>query len=291
MSLRPSPPTGDLPPRVQSALQAVRERSALEPAVALTLGSGLGGLADALRDAVAIPTAEIPHWPPSTVPGHSGRLILGRWRTVPVVVLAGRSHRYEGYALDRVTFGVRVMHALGARTMILTNAVGAVNPELAPGDLVLATDHVNAIGKRGLFTPAELTARRAGRAVAACYDAELAASLTAAALASRVPLRRGVLMGGLGPSYETAAEIQFARAIGVDTVCMSTVHEATLAAHLGARVAALSCVTNHATGLARRPLTHAEVTEVAAQATARLRALLEEWLGMLGGTRSAGENR
>jgi len=246
--------------------------------VALTLGSGLGGLAEALTDAVAIPTAEVPHWPPSTVPGHSGRLVLGRWCGVAVVVLAGRSHRYEGYTLDRVTFGVRVMHALGARTLILTNAVGAVNPELTPGDLVLATDHVNAIGKRGLFTPAELMARRVGRAVAACYDGALAASLAAAALAARVPLKRGILMGGLGPAYETAAEIQLARAIGVDMACMSTVHEATLAAHLGCRVAGLSCVTNRATGLARRPLTHVEVTEVAGQATARLRTLLEEWL-------------
>ena len=285
--MNPALPTTDLPERVAAALEAIRRRPGPPPAVALTLGSGLGGLADALGDAATIPTADIPHWPPSTVPGHSGRLVSGRWRGVPVVALAGRSHRYEGYSLDRVTFGVRVMHALGARTMIFTNAVGAVNPELAPGDLVLATDHVNGIGKRGLFTPAELTARRAGRAVATCYDPELAASLVAAALAARVPLQRGILMGGLGPAYETAAEIRFARAIGVDMACMSTVHEATLAAHLGCRVAALSCVTNRATGLSPRPLTHAEVTEVAAQATARLQALLEEWLGA-GGAGSAG---
>ena len=271
--------THDLPQRVAAAVAAVRERSGIEPTVALTLGSGLGALAEALSDPVAIATSDLPHWPASTVPGHAGRLVLGRWGKVPVVILAGRSHRYEGYPLDRVTFGVRVMHALGAGTMVFTNAVGAVNPELAPGDLVLVTDHVNAIGKRGLFTPAELEARRAGRAIAACYDANLAARLTAAALSARVPLRRGVLMGGLGPAYETRAEIQLARAIGVDTVCMSTVHEATLAAHLGCRVAALSCVTNRATGLASQPLTHAEVTEVAAQGAERLRALLEEWLG------------
>ncbi len=276
-----SPPllsSHDLPERVERAVRAIRARAALAPRVGITLGSGLGDIADAPGEAVAIATADLPDWPRSTVPGHSGRLVLGLWRGVPVVVLAGRSHRYEGYSLDRVTLGVRVMHALGARTLVLTNAVGAVNPGFAPGDLMLATDHVNWIGKHGLLTPRELATRRAGRTVAQVYDPALRASLIAAAARARVALRRGVLLGALGPSYETAAEIGLAAAIGVDAVCMSTVHEATVAAHLGCRVASLSCVANRATGLAGSPLTHDQVTDVARRASGRLRALLEEWL-------------
>jgi purine-nucleoside phosphorylase len=278
MGPEPLLPSHDLPQRIERALQVIRSRSATAPAVAITLGSGLGALADALEDPVTIPAATIPEWPPSTVAGHSGRLVMGRWQGVPLVLLAGRSHRYEGYSVERVTFGARVMHALGAGTMIFTNAVGAVNPDLAPGDLVLATDHINAIGKRGLFTPAELGARRTGRRVARFYDAALAAELATAALSAGVPLRHGVLMGGHGPSYETRAEIRMAQAIGADMVCMSTVHEVTVAAHLGCRVAGLSCVTNRATGLAPHPLTHEEVTTVAHQAAGRLAALLGGWL-------------
>src|SRR5438105_1028987 len=159
----PSLPTHDLAARVEDALRFVRARTAVEPRVALTLGSGLGSVVEALEDATVLPTHEIPHWPLSTVPGHAGRLAVGVWHGVTVVALAGRSHRYEGYSLDQVTFGVRVMHALGARTMIFTNAVGAIHPELRPRDLLLAASHINFIGKHGLLTPDELGERRAGR--------------------------------------------------------------------------------------------------------------------------------
>src|SRR5262245_47338566 len=129
MSVSPSLPTGDLDARVAAAVGVIRARSELQPRVALTLGSGLGGAVDSIERAEVFPTAELPDWPPSTVAGHAGRLVLGHWRGVPVVALSGRSHRYEGYTLDRVTFGVRVMRKLGARTMIFTNAVGAIHPE------------------------------------------------------------------------------------------------------------------------------------------------------------------
>jgi purine-nucleoside phosphorylase len=270
--------TADLPQRVAEALAHVRARATLAPEIGLTLGSGLGRTADALDDAVAIPTAEIPHWPRSTVAGHAGRLVVGRWRSTPVVALAGRSHRYEGYPLDRVTFAVRVMHALGARTMVFTNAVGAMNPEYRPGDLMVATDHINFIGKRGLFTPDELRERRMGRRVAACYAPALREALLAAGRRTGVALHRGVLMGGLGPTYETASEVRMASALGADVACMSTVHEVTLAAHLGCEVASISTITNKATGLSATALTHDEVTEVANAAAGRLRAVLEAWL-------------
>jgi purine-nucleoside phosphorylase len=156
--------------------------------------------------------------------------------------------------------------------------VGAINPEYRAADLMLATDHINWIGKRGLFTPEVLKERRAGRRVASPYDAVLGDALRAAASRAGIKLHRGTLMGGLGPTYETAAEVRMAGALGADVACMSTVHEVTLAAELGCAAASLSCITNRATGLSDVPLTHAEVTVVADHAAIKLRAILEEFL-------------
>jgi purine-nucleoside phosphorylase len=274
-----SVPHGEgIPARVAEALAFLRARTAAEPSVALTLGSGLGGVVDALEDAVVVSTREIPHWPPSTVPGHAGRLAIGRWCGVTVAALAGRSHRYEGYPLDRLTFGVRVLHALGARTMVFTNAVGAISPALAPGDVMIASGHLNFIGTRGMFTAGELALRAGGRAVGAHHSPVLRAELADAAARAGVRLARGVLVAGQGPSYETAAEIRMAARMGAHVAGMSTAHEVTLAAELGCAAACLSCVTNRCTGLSDVPLTHAEVTEVADQVAHRLRAILEAWL-------------
>jgi purine-nucleoside phosphorylase len=278
MSVSPEIPTRDLDQRVAAAVAAVRARSRRVPRVALTLGSGLGGAVSSIDEAESFSTADLPHWPRSTVHGHAGKLVLGTWRGVPVVALAGRSHRYEGYTLDRVTFGVRVMRTLGAGTMVFTNAVGAIHPELRPGELMLAVDHLNFIGRRGLFTPGELADRREGRRVATPYSPRLRTALREAARTAGVKLHQGTLMGGHGPSYETAAEVRMAGYLAADVACMSTVHEVTLAAELGAEAASISCVTNRATGLSDRPLTHDEVTEVADQAAARLKALIEAFL-------------
>lgn len=264
--------------RLAETVAAVRARSTLAPRLAVTLGSGLGGVADALADSVAIPTADLPHWPRSTVPGHRGRLVLGRWRGVPVALLAGRSHRYEGYGLFQVTYAVRVMHALGATRMIFTSAVGSMNPEFRPGELMLARDHINLIGKRGLFTAEELRERRAGRRLAGCYSPAFAAALLGAAARAGVTLRQGVLVGWHGPAYETGAEIRTAQALGADVACMSTVHEVTLAAELGSETAGITCITNLATGISEKPLTHEEVTEVAGRAAEQLRLVLDAYL-------------
>lgn len=276
--MTPNPPADDRARRVAEAVAVIRARTRIVPRVALTLGSGLGGVIDAIEDASVFATRDLPHWPVSTVPGHAGRLALGTWQGIPVVALAGRSHRYEGYPLERVTFAVRVMRALGAETMLFTNAVGAIHPELRPGDVVLATDHINFIGKHGLFAPGELEARRAGRRVASPYAPRVRDALRAAALEAGVPLREGTLMGGHGPTYETAAEVRMAGALGADVACMSTVHEVTLAAELGAEVASLSCVTNRATGLSAGPLTHADVTEVADRVAGLLRRVIAAFL-------------
>ncbi|MGH7743114.1 MAG: purine-nucleoside phosphorylase [Candidatus Eiseniibacteriota bacterium] len=263
--------------QVAEALAVLRARGAVASELAITLGSGLGAVAGALSGATRVPTREIPHWPASTVAGHEGALVFGRLGAVPTVVLAGRSHRYEGYALSRVTFAVRVMRALGARVALFTNAVGAIHPELAPGDLMLAVDHINFIGRRGLLNAAELKSRGAARAHASPYSPRLAAQLEHAALDAGVVLRRGTLLGGLGPSYETAAEIRMAEMAGADAVCMSTVHEVSLAAELGLECASISCVSNRATGLSAQRLTHAEVQEVAGRAAERLARLLEAY--------------
>ena len=231
-------------------------------------------MAGALVDATRIPTPEIPHFPPSTVSGHEGALVFGALAGTPTVALAGRSHRYEGYSLARVTFAVRVMRALGARVAIFTNAVGAIHPALQPGDLMLASDQINWIGRRGLLSDAELESRGTSRKLAHPYSASLAAALERAALDAGVPLARGTLLGGLGPSYETAAEIRMAASAGADVVCMSTVHEVSLAAELGFEVASISCVSNRATGLGDQRLTHTDVEEVAGRAAEKLRRLL-----------------
>ena len=281
--MKPLTPTADLAQRVADAVRAVRARSDLVPRVGLTLGSGLGGAIDALERSTTFATSDLPHWPRSTVAGHAGRLALGFWAGVPVVALAGRSHRYEGYPIDRVTIGLRVMHALGARVMIFTNAVGAMNPDFEPGDLMVALDHVNFIGRRGLFSPDELRERRVGRRTASYYSPRLRARLLEAGLSAGVRLHQGTLMGGQGPSYETAAEVQLASAIGADVACMSTVHEVTVAAELGCEAASISCVTNRATGLSKTPLTHEDVTEVAHKGAASLRAVIGEFLKTEGG--------
>lgn len=278
MSVTPELPTADLDRRVADAVAAIRARTPLVPTVGLTLGSGLGGVVDAIPGATVFATRELPHWPASTVQGHAGRLAIGTWHGVPVAALSGRSHRYEGYTLDKVTFAVRVLHALGCRTMLFTNAVGAIHPEFRPADLMLATGHLNFIGKRGLFTPDELRARHAGRAVADPYPVALRREIVDAALAAGVRLHQGVLMGGHGPTYETAAEVRMAGRLGAHVACMSTVHEVTLAAHLGCETASLSCITNKATGLSATPLSHHEVTEVANEVAGKLRAILERFL-------------
>src|SRR2546422_9226944 len=173
MSPGPRHPTHDLEAPVGECLRAIRVRSDLKPQVGLTLGSGLGGVIERLEHPTVFRSSELPHWPRSTVTGHAGRLALARWRDVPIVALSGRSHRYEGYSLDRVTFAVRVMAALGARILIFTSAVGAINPGYLPGDLVLATDHINFIGKRDLFAPAELAERWCDRRGGDYYNPRL----------------------------------------------------------------------------------------------------------------------
>jgi purine-nucleoside phosphorylase len=263
----------DLVFRLDEAAAAVRARTPLRPAIGVVLGSGLGAFADALEEAVAVPFGEIPHFPASTVAGHGGALVVGRSRGVPVAVMKGRVHFYEGYPLDEVVFPVRVLARLGVGTLVLTNAAGAINPAFAPGDLMVIEDHVNLLGNP-LRGPNEEALGPRFPDMSEAYDRKLRDLAEAACRAAGAPCRRGVYVAMTGPSYETPAEIRMARTLGADAVGMSTVPEAIAARHAGLRVVALSCLTNMAAGVTDRKLDHREVLETGE----RVKAVLLEVL-------------
>lgn len=246
--------------QLDEATGVVRARTGLGPSIGVVLGSGLGAFADALEDRVAVPYGEIPHFPTSTVAGHGGALVVGRSRGVPVAVLKGRVHFYEGYTLDQVVFPVRVLGRLGVRTLVVTNAAGAINPAFAPGDLMVIQDHVNLLGNP-LLGPNEEALGPRFPDMSEAYDRGLRDAAEAACRAAGAPCRRGVYVALPGPSYETPAEIRAFRALGADAVGMSTVPEVIAARHMGMRVVGLSCLTNMAAGVTDRKLDHREVLE------------------------------
>jgi len=259
--------------RLDQAAGFVRDRSPLRPAMGVVLGSGLGAFADELEDAVAVPFAEIPHFPASTVVGHSGALVIGRSRGVPVAVLKGRVHFYEGYGLDQVVFPVRVLGRLGVKTLVITNAAGAINPSFAPGDLMVIEDHVNLLGNP-LLGPNEEALGPRFPDMSEAYDRGLRDVAEAACRAASIRCHRGVYVSLTGPSYETPAEIRMFRTMGADAVGMSTVPEVIAARHMGMRVAGLSCLTNMAAGVTDRKLDHREVLETGERVKAALLEVL-----------------
>jgi purine-nucleoside phosphorylase len=259
--------------RLDEATGAVRARTTLAPAVGVVLGSGLGAFADSLADATAIPFKEIPHFPASTVVGHSGALVVGRSRGVSVAALKGRVHFYQGYPLDEVVFPVRVLGRLGVKTLVLTNAAGAINTAFAPGEIMILTDHVNLLGNP-LVGPHEEALGPLFPDMTEAYDRGLRDVAEAACRAAGVRCHRGVYIAMTGPSYETPAEIRMARTLGADAVGMSTVPEVIAARHMGIRVAALSCLTNMAAGVTDQKLDHREVLETAERVKAALLEVL-----------------
>ena len=256
----------------------LRARTSVSPRVGVVLGSGLGGFASRLTDCVDIPYEAIPHWPVSTAEGHAGRLILGRLRELPVAVMAGRAHLYEGYRPDQVVFGVRVLGRLGVRALVLTNAAGGINPAFQRGLLVLISDHINLQGANPLVGPNEESLGPRFPDMTEAYSARLRRMARETAAELDIPVAEGVYVAMLGPSYETPAEIRFLRAIGADLVGMSTVPEVIAARHMGLSVLAISCVTNMAAGLAPGPLSHREVLETGEMVRDRLSRLLEALL-------------
>jgi purine-nucleoside phosphorylase len=225
----------------------VRSHTHHQPRIGLILGSGLNPLAEAAEAADVIPYAEVPHFPKSTVEGHAGRLVLGRLADKTLIIMQGRVHFYEGYPIQQVVFPVRVMQALGVRTLIVTNAAGGLDPAFRPGELMLITDHINVIGLAGnnpLFGPNDPLLGPRFPSMSQAYDPNLLRIARDVAQEEGLVLREGIYAGLAGPSYETPAEIRFLRRIGADAVGMSTVPEVTVARHAGMRVLGVSGITN-----------------------------------------------
>lgn len=239
--------------------------------VGLILGSGLGDMADAVQGAAIIPFGDLPGFPVPGVDGHAGRLLLGRIAGVPVAVLQGRAHYYETGRADAMKVPVRTLARLGCDSLVLTNAAGSLEPDAGPGSVMLITDHISFTGVSPLFGE---TGDDRFVDLTGAYDADLARRLRGAARGERIALPEGVYMWFSGPQYETAAEVRAARMLGANAVGMSTVPEVILARQAGLRVAALSIITNLATGVAEVPLTHAAVMGSAAAAAATVRRLL-----------------
>jgi purine-nucleoside phosphorylase len=230
--------------RMERAAAVVRQRCPLVPEVGIILGTGLGGLAAQIAVEAEVPYADIPGFPLSTVETHAGKLLLGRLAGRPVVAMQGRFHRYEGYDLQQVTFPVRVLHALGARTLVVSNACGGMHPLWSPGDLVLISDHINLLGDNPLVGPNDERLGSRFPDMSAAYDPELRAVARAAALDLGIVLREGVYVAVPGPNLETRAEYRMLRTIGADVVGMSTVPEVIVANHQGMRTIGISIITD-----------------------------------------------
>ncbi len=267
-------PVSSLYDRAGEAADFIASRSALKPAIAVVLGSGLGGFASQLENSLAIPFAEIPHFAPPTAIGHSGRLVIGTVEGVPVAVMQGRIHAYEGYSSEEVTFPVRALGRFGIRTLILTNAAGGVCETYEQGQLVLISDHINLTGRNPALGPNDDRFGLRFFDMTEAYSSELRRIAQAAALEQDLALEEGVYMGLLGPSFETPAEIRAFRTLGADLVGMSTVLEAIVARHMGIEVLGISCVTNMAAGMQKEPLNHIEVLETGQRVEATLARLL-----------------
>jgi len=274
---RPIPPI-DQPQRVAALVDAVRRQTAVEPEAGIVLGSGLGGLADDLEDAVAIPFRDLPGWPAATAPGHVGRLLLGRLGGRSVVMLQGRFHLYEGNDPGLVIQPMLLFKALGARIVVLTNAAGGLDPSFGPGTLMIMRDHINLTGRNPLIGPNADEIGPRFPDMTEAWSPRLRAALKTAAAAEGVDMREGVYVGLSGPTYETPAEVRMLAALGGDTVGMSTVLECIAARWAGLEVCGVSLVTNAGAGYTGAPLTHEEVLEAGASAGPRLAKVIRRFV-------------
>ena len=253
----------------------LRERVTRAPHAILVLGSGLGGLADEIEDAVRIPFSDIPGFPRRTqeLQGHAGALVVGRWEGVEVAAMQGRFHLYEGWSPEDVALPIRALAALGARTLLVTNAAGGIRPGMRAGDLMLIADHINLMWKNPLIG-AVLPGEERFPDMSDPYDSEFRKVAEEVAMELRIPVVQGVYAALLGPSYETPSEVRMLGRLGADAVGMSTAPEVLVARALGVRVLGISCITNVAAGLSGEKLSHAEVMEVGAKVRDRLAALV-----------------
>lgn len=267
--------------RVGETTAWLLERTKHRPQFGLILGSGLGVMADELTDRESFAYEDIPNFPHSTVVGHAGELVFGELEGKTVVAMKGRFHYYEGWSLEQVTFPVRMFARMGCTTMLVTNSAGGVNPDLAPGSLMLIRDHLNLTGVNPLrgLNDERLGVRFPDMTNA--YNRDLRRTIMRAAEQQGTRLHTGVYAGVLGPSYETPAEVRMLRRLGGDAVGMSTVPEVIVGNHIGLRVAGISCITNYAAGITEEPLTHDEVTETAALVRSQFSGLLRRSIAMM----------
>lgn len=272
--------------KLKAAADWLTEQLPEPPAVGVILGSGLGEFAEGLKDAVTIPYGKIPGFPASAVVGHAGKLVAGRVRGVPTVVLSGRVHHYEGHPMSLVVFPARVLGLIGCRDVIVTNAAGGIARSLRPGDLMLIEDHLNFFGSNPLIGPHEDDMGPRFPDMSDAYRADLRKVAIRVARRERVPLKRGVYVGLHGPSYETPAEIRAFRKLGADAVGMSTVPEVIALAQMGVGVVGISCVTNMAAGVLARKLVHSEVLETTERVKVQFVRLLNGLVEALGSGRT-----
>jgi len=272
---------------ITAAADFIRSRTHLRPAIGLILGSGLSPLADEVRDAVRVPYADIPHFVRSTVEGHEGQLVLGSLAGQDVCVMRGRFHYYEGYPMQQVTFPIRVMHALGAHTLVVTNAAGGLDPAFHPGDLMLIRDHINLVGMAGLnplIGPNDESLGPRFPDMSCAYDPGLRRLAIEASQEEDIPLHQGVYICLSGPTYETPADLHFLRLIGADAVGMSTVPEVIVARHMDMAVLGVSGISNVAMVGTEEPqeTSHEEVLAASSLLVPRLSGLIRGVLSRLG---------
>ena len=261
--------------QVDEAVAVVRERLCATAEVGVILGSGLGAFADSLQEKRVLPYSEIPHFASSSVPGHAGRLAAGILEGRRLIVQQGRFHVYEGHGFDRILLPLKVMHELGVKTLIVTNAAGGVNPDFRAGDLMLITDHINLMGTNPLIGPNDDAMGPRFPDMSNAYDPVLRNLALDAARELGIELKQGVYLAVTGPSFETAAEVRAFRALGADAVGMSTVPEVIYARYFGLGVLGLSVIANMAVGLTDQPLSHDEVVRTVAAQADRIAALLQ----------------
>ena len=265
---------------LQETTQFILEKGVKEIDFGLILGSGLGELAGEIEEAIVIPYDQIPFFPTSTVVGHAGQLVYGTLSGKKVLAMQGRFHFYEGHSMQTVTYPVRVMAALKAHSVIVTNACGGVNESFVPGDLMLITDHINFTGQNPLIGPNEDEIGPRFPDMSEAYTLTYREVAKEAASQLDLTLKEGVYMGYSGPTYETPAEIRMSRTMGADAVGMSTVPEVIVAAHSGLKVLGISCITNLAAGM-QANLNHEEVVETTQRVKQSFKALIKEVLVLL----------
>ena len=272
---------GKLAEQVRDAASFLATKSRLRPTVALVLGSGLGAFAKELKEADTISYQDIPHFPYSTVEGHAGHLLLGRYADVPLAVMVGRVHAYEGYTAQEVAFPSRVLTSFGVKTLVVTNAAGTINTAFKPGELMIISDQLNLTGLNPMRGPEEKELGPRFIDLTEAYHVKLRSMCEAAGRAIGLNLRQGVYAGLLGPSYETPAEIRMLRAMGADAVGMSTVLEVIAANQMETKVLGISCMTNMAAGILPQKLVHSEVMETGERVRGIFTELLQELIPRL----------